>query len=81
MGAGAYLRLASMGCNSPSQNSRFGTYWLFSHVGDPSPLLKECAIRFVLRQRPADGLSITNSNLSVNTNGDNKLRAVMKFMI
>lgn len=41
MGAGAYLRLASQGCTFPSQNSRFGTYWLFSHVGGPSPLCKE----------------------------------------
>jgi hypothetical protein len=54
---------------------------LVGHVGDPSPLYKERVIRFVVRQRRADGLSITNSNLTVNTNGDNKLRAVMKIMI
>lgn len=41
MGAGAYLLLAFQGCTFPSQNSRFGTFWLFSHVGDPSPLCKE----------------------------------------
>jgi hypothetical protein len=81
MGAGAYIRLASVGCTFPSQNSRFGTNWLFSHVGDPSPLLKERGIRFVISQRPADGLSITNSNFKVNTIGDIKLRAVMNFMI
>lgn len=54
MGAGAYLRLASVGYTFPSQNSRFGTNWLFSHVGDPSPLLKERVIRFVVSQRLAD---------------------------
>lgn len=81
MGAGAYLRLASVGCTFPSQNSRFGISWLFSHVGDPSPFLQERVIRFVVSQRPADGLSITNSNFIVNTSGDIKLRAVMNFMI
>jgi hypothetical protein len=65
----------------PSQNSRFGTNWLFSHVGDPSPLLKERAIRFVLRQRPADGVSITISNFIVNTIGDKILRAVLMILI
>lgn len=39
------------------------------------------AFPVVLLQRPAVGLSITNSNYTVNTYSDNKLLAVMDTLI